>query len=155
MAKNTKTAKALRPCACSTFTAYNTEADVEYTTGCNAQTARDFAPGHDARLKGHLIRWAVLGYEIRVGDTTKSAEGWAANFGFGYMVAAGIKRTQERAAAKTEKLMKKIDKKVKAEVKFVTAKVGRWTYEGSLLNGKFTYQNKNSEVVTTDKFKLV
>jgi hypothetical protein len=151
MSKSTKT---LKPCQCSTFTAYDTERDVEYTTGCNAQTARDFAPGHDARLKGNLIRWAVLGYEIRVGDTTKSAEGWAASYGFGYMVAAGIKRTQARAAAKTEKVAKRINKRVES-AKVVTAKVGRWTYEGTLLDGTFTYLDKKLDAKHTTNFKLV
>lgn len=151
----TKTAKALRPCACSTFTAYNTERDVEYTTGCSRQTTRDFAPGHDARLKGHLISWAILGYEIRVGDTTKSAEGWAASYGFGYMVAAGIKRSQERGQAKADKIAKRIAKKAEADVKSVTAKVGRWTYEGSLVNGTFTYVDKNKNIKKTKSFKLV
>lgn len=155
MPKSTKTAKALRPCACSTFTAYDTERDVEYTTDCNRQTARDFAPGHDARLKGHLIRWAILGYEIRVGDTTKDAVGWASSYGFGYMVSAGIRRTQERAAAKTEKVVKRIAKKAEADVKSVTAKVGRWTYEGSLVDGTFTYVDKNKNIKQTTAFKLV
>jgi hypothetical protein len=155
MSKTTKSAKTLRPCACSTFTAYNTEADVEYTTCCTAQTARTFAPGHDARLKGNLIRWAVLGYEIRVGDTTKDAVSWASSFGFGYMVSAGIRRSQERAAAKTEKLMKRIDKKAKAEVKPVTAKVGRWTYEGDLINGTFHYSDRQGVRHGTQNFKLV
>lgn len=145
-------AKTLAPCQCSQFVAYNTESDVEYTTSCNAQTARTFAPGHDARLKGNLIRWAVLGYEIRVGDVTKSAEGWAEGFGFGYMVAAGIKRSAERCAAKAERTMKRIRKEVEHKAVAITAKVGRWTYEGVVLNGKFTYQNKKNEVVSTTKF---
>lgn len=140
-------AKTLAPCQCSQFVAYNTESDVEYTTGCNAQTARTFAPGHDARLKGNLIRWAVLGYEIRVGDVTKSAEGWAEGFGFGYMVAAGIRRSAERAAAKAEK---RIRKAVLPAI--VTAKVGRWTYEGTVNNGTFRYLDKQDVMRETTKF---
>lgn len=155
MSKTTKSAKALRPCACSTFTAYDTERDVEYTTCCSRQTARDFAPGHDARLKGHLISWAILGYEIRVGDTTKSAEGWAASFGFGYMVKAGIERSRKRAVLKAAKIAAKGSKKVKDEAKTVTAKVGRWVYEGTLVNGTFTYADKSGNAKHTTNFKLV
>lgn len=140
-------AKTLAPCQCSQFVAYNTESDVEYTTSCNAQTARTFAPGHDARLKGNLIRWAVLGYEIRVGDVTKSAEGWAEGFGFGYMVAAGIKRSADRAAAKAEKRVRKA-----VLPAIVTAKVGRWTYEGTVNNGTFRYLDKQDVMRETTKF---
>lgn len=140
-------AKTLAPCQCSQFVAYNTERDVEYTTSCNAQTARTFAPGHDARLKGNLIRWAVLGYEIRVGGVTKSAEGWAEGFGFGYMVAAGIKRSADRAAAKAEKRVRKA-----VLPAIVTAKVGRWTYEGTVNNGTFRYLDKQDVMRETTKF---
>lgn len=101
-----RTAKTLKPCTCSLFTAYNLENDTEVTTICNSQTGRDFAPGHDAKLKGNLIRWAILGYEIRVGGVTKSAEGWAESFGFGYMVANGIKASRERIEAKAAKKMR-------------------------------------------------
>lgn len=97
-------AKTLKPCTCSTFTAYDLDRDVEYTTSCFAQTARDFAPGHDAKLKGNLIRWSILGYEIRQGDATKSAEGWAESFGFGYQVRNGIANHQKKVAAKVAKM---------------------------------------------------
>lgn len=154
MSKTQKTAKALRPCACSTFTAYNIEGDVEFTTCCNAQTTRTFAPGHDARLKGHLIRWAVLGYEIRVGDVTKDAVSWASSFGFGYMVAAGIKRSALRAEAKAAKIAKRINRKVEA-APVVKAKVGRWVYEGTLLDGTFTYLDKKLNAQHTTKFTVL
>ncbi|TQN30723.1 hypothetical protein FHX37_0605 [Haloactinospora alba] len=31
------------------------------TTGCDSETSRTWAPGHDGKLKGHLIRWGVAG----------------------------------------------------------------------------------------------
>lgn len=142
--------KTLRPCTCSTFVAYDVERDVEYRTHCTQQTARTFAPGHDAKLKGNLIRWAVLGYEIRVGDATKSAEGWAESFGFGYMVRAGIKRSAERGQAKAAARAKRVKPSPT-----ITAKVGRWTYEGILSGDTFIYINKKNETVRTTKFAQV
>lgn len=148
-------AKTLAPCACSSFVAY-TENDNEFTTSCTAQTARTFAPGHDARLKGNLIRWAVLGYEIRVGDVTKSAEGWAESFGFGYMVTAGIRRAADRAATKAAKRIKKATKVEAApEPTIFEAKVGRWTYEGYLVGSEFVYINKAGETLRTAKFTKI
>ncbi len=212
-------AKTLNPCTCSTFTAYDLDRDVEYTTICNSKTARDFAPGHDAKLKSHLIRWAILGYEVRQGDVTKSVEGWAESFGFGYQVSNGIKAVQDRTAKKVERELAKARKArskaigkaitettkmlkegvvdatvpaigesivgiVEAEnaafeakqveerkaqqasmewveidpapvAETVKAKVGRWTYEGTVANGTFTYKNKLGQTKVTDKFTLI
>lgn len=108
--------KTLKPCTCSLFTAYNTESEATYTTGCNKQTTRDFAPGHDARLKGNLIRWEVLGYEIRKGDVTADAVTHASAFGFAHQVAAGLKRSADRVKANAERIAKKAAPKPEAKL---------------------------------------
>ena len=145
-------AKNITPCECSQFTAYDIDNDVEYRTHCTSQTARTFAPGHDAKLKGNLIRWAVLGYEIRRGDVTKSAEGWAEGFGFGYQVRSGIRRSAERAQAKADKRLAKT--RTAPAPTIVKAKVGRWVYEGFVSGTEFVYLNKQNETVRAAKFTV-
>lgn len=153
MSKQTKTAKTRTACECSKFVAYNIERDVEFTTCCTATTVNTFAPGHDAKLKGNLIRWAILGYEIRKGDVTKSAEGWAEDYGFGYMVKSGIRRRNARAAEKARKSTAKL--LAQPAPKTVSAKVGRWVYQGTVADGVFTYLDKKLNVQRTEKFTLV
>lgn len=109
-------------------------------TGCNARTTRDFAPGHDAKLKSLLIKAGVQGLEVRQdrGGVVHSGDArtMAANFAFAYMVDKGIETgrakaqaraaraaapkaerkpsskaaSQERAAALTEKMAAKVAK---------------------------------------------
>lgn len=155
MTKTTKTAKALHSCECSKFEAHIEGSDVTFTTGCNAQTVRTFAPGHDAKLKSALIAWAILGYEIRKGDATRSAEGWGDDYSFGYMIRGGIVRAEARAARKAEKAIAKATKRVERKAKTVSAKVGRWVYEGTLIDGTFTYLDKKLNAQHTTKFTLV
>jgi len=90
-------------------------------TGCNARTTRDFAPGHDAKLKSLLISAGARGLDVRYNGggsaTTGSAENAARGFAFAYMVIKGIEaaRTkaevrQNRAAAKKTAAPKKTTK---------------------------------------------
>lgn len=162
-ASDTKTANPYRPCACSRFEAVvPTEDGSDYSyqadTGCAESTARVFAPGHDAKLKGFLIREGAFGHSIRESDggmaTERTAIDTATMFGFGTQVAAGIDRAarlaeekahrqaeravargQARAARESAKTAQqaKVDK-TKADEKtaegpfVVTIKMGRWTY---------------------------
>ncbi|MEW2494340.1 hypothetical protein AB0942_12455 [Streptomyces nodosus] len=77
------------------------------TTGCAAETKRQFAPGHDAKLKSFLIKAGAEGAEvIRIVDGIASpadASTHAAKFVFGHMVAAGITRAEGKAAEKAER----------------------------------------------------
>lgn len=113
---------AATPCECSKYeaviSAQLTEENLadgsyeEFTTGCTATTKNTFAPGHDAKLKSALIRWgADQGMSIsRLAGgmrTTADAQHWADMHGFGTMVAAGIKKAQEKAAAKAARAAKK------------------------------------------------
>lgn len=105
-------------CLCSTFavitghlTLGNGQPDTtEETTGCDAVTAREFAPGHDAKLKALLIRAGVDGLEVRQGSITSSAQKAASQFAFAWMVEKGIERGRAKAAARAEKKAAKADR---------------------------------------------
>jgi hypothetical protein len=108
-----KAAPTLNDCACSEFEIGNTVMlddetpdFVGKTTGCESQTRRVFAPGHDARLKSLLIEAGIADMEVRYGvglTVTTDAVNAARQFGFADMVAAGIQRGIAKAAAKAEK----------------------------------------------------
>jgi hypothetical protein len=89
----------LYPCQCQTFT----NAVTGENTGCEADTGRVFAPGHDAKLKGLLIRAGVAGQPVLVfgqkGEYT--AEKAAAEFGFAAKVLESIAKGR-KAAGQTE-----------------------------------------------------
>lgn len=156
----TRTAKIAKACTCSLVVAF-TEDGRELTTGCNATTKRTFAPGHDARLKGFLIRNGAEGNLVRVGeDVNTSAQAVADQFGFGYMVAEGIKKAAERAFKATLREVAKAGKKSHETPKQVTCKVGRWTYEGVITDSpehgpQFTYTTAKGVQTTTTKFTRV
>lgn len=139
----TATRTAVKPCTCSLVVAF-AEDGTEITTGCTATTKRTFAPGHDARLKGFLIRAGRENMLVRVGqDVNTSAQAVADQFGFGYMVREGIARGGRKPVAKKQ-------------AKKVTAKVGRWFYEGYVTEGGalFTYKDKQGNDRTATKFAV-
>lgn len=137
----------LAPCACSLFVAI--AADGATTrTGCTATTRRTFAPGHDARLKGFLIRAGREGLLIRTpeGGADQVPVRVAERFGFAQMVRDGIARVAKpRKAAKT------------APVTTVRAKVGRWVYEGRVTagGGIFSYTDRQGRNLMAEKFSVV
>lgn len=155
-----KTAQAVKPCTCSKVST-RTETGELVTTGCTQTTKRTFAPGHDARLKGFLIRAGVEGQDVKVGDDApRTAQEVADQFGFGYMVAEGIKAGAERAFKKTLREVAKAAKKSHETPKQVTCKVGRWTYEGVITDSpmhgpQFTYTTAKGVQTTTTKFTRV
>lgn len=118
------------PCECSKFDTLPedlTEEQIEtgdfesFDTGCQAETARTFAPGHDAKLKSALIKWGALGLEVRKNEggmaVSGSAESWAAKYDFGHMVIAGIAKAREKAEAKATRKAAKAAAPKKAERK--------------------------------------
>lgn len=131
-------------CACSGFKAVDAAGNVVATTGCIASTKRTFAPGHDARMKGFLIRAGREGNLVRTpegGDDLPAAK-VADRFGFAHMVRDGIARKAAKRVAKPQ-------------AKKVTAKVGRWVYEGTMDDrGNFTYTQKNGQTHTTALAKV-
>lgn len=129
-------------CTCSQFSTEDGR-----TTGCKAETKRQFAPGHDAKLKSFLIKAGAEGTEvIRTVDGIASpadASTHAAKFAFGHMIAAGITRAEGKAAEKAERAAaraaRKAAPKAKAPAK-VTAKVGRATFTGHMDGDHFIYE---------------
>lgn len=142
----TATKADLHACACSGFKAIDASGTQVTTTKCAATTRRTFAPGHDARLKGFLIKAGRLGHLVRTpeGGADQTAMSVARRFGFAHMVLTGIQRTPAKAARKATPAPAK-----------VTAKVGRWTYEGTVADGTFTYMDKKGVEQSTAKFTQI
>lgn len=157
---NTTAKVTVKACTCSLVVAF-AEDGTERTTGCTATTKRTFAPGHDARLKGFLIRAGAENMLVRVGDDVNtSAQAVAEQFGFGYMVADGIKRAGEKAFAKELRNLKKAARRTHETPREVICKVGRWTYEGVITDSpmhgpQFTYTNRKGVQTTTTSFTRV
>ncbi|MER6329239.1 hypothetical protein ABT298_07855 [Streptomyces sp. NPDC001034] len=176
------TATEQNPCECSRYSvlvnvreAENGDLvwDEELTTGCAAGARKLFAQGHDAKLKSFLIRAGAAGHEVRREDggmvSVADAATHANHYSFGHLVVAGIERAEAKAAAKADRLAKKEQarhavkrtRKIRAELaeaakpKTVMAKVGRWTYEGTVQNGEFTYADAKGNKKTAAKFQLV
>lgn len=150
------TVSAAHDCECGRFTVLNPDG-TRTPVPCGQTTKRLFAPGHDARLKGFLIRAQVAGAKVErlgaVGATeVKDALNWADYFGFGYQVRAGVALAGTKAKAKKAP---KVIVEVVVPVVFVKAKVGRWIYEGEVKGDTFTYLNAKGDKVSTTKFKLV
>ncbi|MEV7150481.1 hypothetical protein AB0O05_28760 [Streptomyces sp. NPDC093084] len=154
--------------------------DEELTTGCEATARKLFAQGHDAKLKSFLIKAGVAGHEVSRDDggvvSTADAATHANHYTFGHMIVAGIERAEAKVAAKAERKAKRErdrqetatrhaarqTRKMRAklaEPKFVKAKVGRWVYEGQVMDQDgaqvFRYIAKDSTTKTAVKFKLV
>lgn len=185
----TKPAAAAVPCACQQFDAVIREitdeagnmVDVELdSTGCTETTRRTFAPGHDAKLKGYLIRWEVAGYDIRqiTGGVavTRSAVDHAAQFGFAIQVANGVRINTEKAEARKAAADRKHEakaiktgqatkpaptvEKVADEDQALKplnmrVKVGRWEYDATIDGNTATYTDKQGNVKTTQQFVVV
>lgn len=116
MAKNLDTtadATGATACECSKYEATIGEQLTEenlasgnydtFSTGCVATTKREFAPGHDAKLKSFLITHGAQGHDIRFGITLGTAEQFAKQYTFGYMITEGIAKATEKLAAKAER----------------------------------------------------
>ncbi|QJD54053.1 hypothetical protein SEA_GALACTICA_106 [Streptomyces phage Galactica] len=130
MAKNLDTtadATGATACECSKYEAFIPEQHTEenlangnydtFSTGCVATTKREFAPGHDAKLKSFLIQHGAQSHEIRYGAVVSTAEDFAKRYTFGYMILEGIAKAKEKLAAKAERAAKKAAKPAKAERK--------------------------------------
>jgi hypothetical protein len=186
MSNTAKAASAVKPCICSAFTNLSTGEH----TGCTANTKGLFAPGHDAKLKGLLINAGIKDQMISDGISGELTSAQVSGrFGFYSKVMEGIKNgkakqvakanrkaTRELAATTPKTFDEVVDADVakrqakaakmnadapKAEAKpTVTAKVGRWTYTGTLTDSpavgpQFTYTDKKGVSQTTTKFSQV
>lgn len=130
--------------------------DTECPDGCGGKPTgkkRVFRQGHDARLKGILIRAGATGRNIRnvVGSVTtdETPNTVAKRYGFADQVRDGIAKHAAAAKAKDERAADRAKaKEAKATAKSTKAKastnggvskgdrfpikVGRWTYEGEV-----------------------
>jgi hypothetical protein len=149
--------KTYRACECSLwYYTRNDEVHAEIRTGCRRDVSgdRNFAQGHDAKLKSLFIEAGVLG--VRMGrsagegmTTWTSVEHAAQRFGFGHQVFDGIEvgkalaqKRQERESAKAlRKTTKDIKKrKLEAVKDQPQIKVGRWKYNiVEERNGDYVY----------------
>lgn len=84
-----------------------------FSTGCTATTKREFAPGHDAKLKSFLIEHGSQGHDIVFGTTHGTAEDFAKRYTFGYMILEGIAKAKDKLAAKAEREAARAAKKGK------------------------------------------
>lgn len=165
-------AKTPTPCKCSLYAIETKGADgVEHEViGCDVETSANFAPGHDAKLKSHLIKAGAAGSDIvkktDEGEVTLSAMDAANEFGFASTVEKGIAKAQERAEAKAKREQAKADRLAakKVEPGPTKAKVGRKVHEGVVLADGLTFQYEvtsgsgdeaTTEVKETVRFRVV
>lgn len=96
-AKRKAASKETYPCRCGQFVGRDGE-----RTGCQARTARTFAPGHDAKAKGLFLRAALSGDLVRDEATGRTYEGTdaAGLFGFRELVLASLAKAQAKEAAR-------------------------------------------------------
>ena len=139
----------IKPCTCSQFSTAGGA-----TTGCTKTTLREFAPGHDAKLKTFLIKAGIAGEMVTwtLADghpTSGQADAMAAKFKFGYMVSAGIQRAKDKAAEKAARKAEREAAKAAKKAPKVTAKVGRVTYTGRIDGDAFVYEVGGKERRTT------
>lgn len=147
----TKT-NAFAPCQCLAAVHSAHEEIVDNGTGATAKTGQviygqcgsvtqgTFAPGHDAKLKGVLLKLAVRGlpYIFTDGGMLVEADPKVelANRGWIHFLAASQAKFDRRVAAIAKKSDARVARKVKAAAKaakvetpaFTVVKIGRWEY---------------------------
>lgn len=167
-AKTAPATSAKTPCRCAAFSVAGVG------TGCTGTlTFKNFAPGHDAKLKGLLIKAGDAKVTGPNGDQT--ALEVAAGFGFAHLVAAGHELAKTKAAAKaarpakvakakgkTSEVTEWLEAKVTAPVakkakdkNLLTAKVGRDFFEGVIEGVEFVYTDKAGKVQRTVKHVIL
>lgn len=94
-AQHVATQKAIRECACGNYV----DAVTGESIGCEEETTRTFAPGHDAKLKSFLVQCYVQGHKVRKLGQRREVDGLTASreFGFSTQVAGAIQRQTEKA----------------------------------------------------------
>ena len=141
-----------RPCECGLWR-YR-EGQSEVSTGCHRQVtgSRKFAQGHDAVLKGLLIRAGIAGVYVNRLDKSFDPTSAADQFGFSHQVMAGVAAGKARAeAVKARQLKAAAKRHAKAKSAPATpaaleVKVGRWFYPVvGELDGRVTYRDKAGE----------
>ena len=144
----------------------------DYGTNCTQTTGRTFAQGHDAKLVGFLVRADLAGEEIAKVDggmrvTFQNATHAAGTISEALaakadaMMAAAIARLQKKSntsksAVKIAEMLaegvREDEREEAAELveqvrqattpRATRGKVGRWVYDGTEQDGRFTYSKK-------------
>ena len=122
------------------------ETDIWLATTCTAQTTKTYARGHDARMVG-LIQTA-----LRAEGSVMFAGAIEDPEAFAWSTLSDA--LAEKITTELKKPTKKA-KKAEPEPPAVTAKVGRWTYEGKLIGDSFQFTNKSGDTITTEKFTVL
>lgn len=136
----------LRPCQCRDYA----DDETGVSLSCDGVTYRKFAPGHDARLKGFLIKSGRDGHKIRhrpTGDVM-SPHAAAKNYGFADLVRTGIDRPEPPQA----------EPQPPTKPGMAVARVGRWSYPGRVrkLDGKrvFVYRDRQGNERRATDFEI-
>lgn len=165
----TKTDKTKNRCQClAHFDGETYEEIVDNATGetedtgvpvyksCGATTDRIYAPGHDAKLKGALIKRYLAdepfiqldGGMLIHGDPMEVAR----QLGWDHFLVAAYARRADKAEAKRERAAAKIA--ARQAVQAGQVKIGRWTYDIVKILGEFTdeveveYRTKQGDLKT-------
>ena len=150
------------PLATAPVAAPVAKAKCKCSATCTSETNRIFAQGHDARMVSILVAQVLSGATTGAGASeairrTGASEALVTKF----LVALGnaVNKAQakaDRKAARTASKGKPATEVLatRADV-VVRGKVGRWTYDGQVVDGQFRYTDKNDQVRTATKFTLV
>lgn len=107
-AKAEKAPKTMNACECFSVEVGRTADDEPIFGSCGEQTARRFAPGHDAKLKGALILCAVNGWSYNVQDggslTAYDPRKVADVRGWSHFIDRAVERSAARAKATEARL---------------------------------------------------
>lgn len=129
------------------------------STTCGAATWNLFAQGHDARLVSRLVDEVVaqrLTKDEAVALVRKAGGDERLVTKLVQAVATAHDKWLKRQDAAARRAAKRTAKAA-AQPKVVTAKVGRWTYQGTVSTDGlcFTYTDRKGVEHTTAKFNLV
>jgi len=142
----------LLPCQCKDYADAQTGERLE----CDRDTYRNFAPGHDARLKGFLIRVGRAGHKVKVmgSDEVVTPVKAASRYGFAEMVQDGVRRPEKRPARPFAP-----GRRERPSETPQTARVGRWEYRGRLRrygdHQEFVYRDRKGNERRTPAYELI
>ncbi|MBQ1017749.1 hypothetical protein KBX71_07680 [Micromonospora sp. D93] len=154
----------LGPCQCSRFEVGTTtdgpdgiEPDITIeTTGCDRETPRLFAQGHDAKLVGFLVRAELEGKEVRYGRAEGVVISSDAVSALGTISDALAAKGAAMLASRRAKAATKKTKKVEPQPRTAVIKVGRHIMAGASIapDGTASYTTKAGEAKTAPAGKF-
>jgi len=122
-AKRERKPKIEHECLCATLTGENAKGEPVYES-CGQMTTNAFKPGHDARLKGALIKAYRGGYQLHLNGRHLDPMDVASERGWEHFLKHELKPRPKR------------ERKSSAKAGFnpVTVKIGRATYDAVISN---------------------